>query len=138
MLISSNISKMLILYWKPSSHVMKFFNFRCSCNNTQWLTPPPLIPTFIHINLHSQHHNKTNRQKAINISQCNINDKRKHQELKHFMHYHNIHIGIIQETELQYRHKTPTIPNYTAIRYDRQHGQGGGLTLITFTTTLHT
>ena len=48
-------------------------------------------------------------------------------ELKHFMHQHRIHIAMIQETKLKHTHRTPNIPNYTAIRQDRQHGEGGGL-----------
>ena len=34
---------------------------------------------------------------------------------------------MIQETKLNHTHRTPNIPNYTAIRQDRQHGEGGGL-----------
>ena len=64
----------------------------------------------------------------MNILQLNIDGIRnKFLELKHYMHKHKFHIAILQETKLKHTQKTPRIPNYTAIRQDRQHGEGGGL-----------
>ncbi|KAF2365318.1 Reverse transcriptase domain [Trinorchestia longiramus] len=48
-------------------------------------------------------------------------------ELQHYMLKHHIHVALIQETKLQHQHRTSTIPNYSVIRQDRQHGEGGEL-----------
>lgn len=77
---------------------------------------------------HNPRNTSRNNKRNINILQLNIDGIRnKHLELKHFLHKHKIHIAIIQETKLRHTHKTPNIPNFTAIRQDRQHGEGGGL-----------
>ena len=66
--------------------------------------------------------------KTLNILQFNINGIQKHiTELTQTAQQHNIDILLIQETKLSTKHKTPQIPNYTAIRTDRGHKQGGGL-----------
>ena len=91
-------------------------------NNHQ--TPPPNRPR----NPTDNTNIPRNERRNINILQLNIDGIRnKHMELKHFMHQHRIHIAMIQETKLKHTHRTPNIPNYTAIRQDRQHGEGGGL-----------
>jgi hypothetical protein len=62
------------------------------------------------------------RHQNLNILQLDIDGLRtKHVELKQYMHSNKIHVAIIQETKLRHSHKTPSIPNYTAIRQYRQH-----------------
>ena len=130
---------------RPTQHI--------AANQTQDpMTQPPTQPQSPHTPIHSptspqtrlpQPHNRhtpspthntrnnnipRNERRNINVLQLNIDGLRnKHIALKHFLHKHRIHIALIQETKLKHTHKTPTIPNYTPIRQDRQHGEGGGL-----------
>ena len=63
----------------------------------------------------------------INIIQLNINSiTRKTTELTHLIHK-KIHIITLQESNLNYKHKTSHIPNFSAIRLDRPSFQKGGL-----------
>ena len=77
----------------------------------------------------AQHRRPNNK---INIIQININGiKNKHQETKHLLKHHQIHVATIQETKLKDSDPTPTFPEYTTLRHDRRGGLGGGLiTLI--------
>ena len=64
----------------------------------------------------------------MNILQLNVDHLwAKSAQLGDFIHKHNIHIALIQETKLRHRDTTPTFPNYSHIRTDRPDGQGGGL-----------
>ena len=68
------------------------------------------------------------RTTNINIVQINIDCiYTKQTELQDYLHKHNIHIALLQETKLKQTQSTPTFPTYSCIRTDRPHGQGGGL-----------
>jgi hypothetical protein len=69
----------------------------------------------------------------INILQYNINGiNNKTDELAHTLQTNNIHIALIQETKLKHTNKTPSFPDFVAIRSDRPGNKGGGglLTLM--------
>ena len=69
----------------------------------------------------------------ISIIQLNINSiTKKTTELTHLIHKQKIHIITLQESNLNSKHKTPHIPNFSAIRLDRPSSQkrGGVLTYI--------
>ena len=68
------------------------------------------------------------RTRNINILQLNVDGLRtKLSEIEQFLHKHNIHIALLQETKLTHTHKTPHIRHYSHIRTDRTDGHGGGL-----------
>ena len=84
-------------------------------------TPQPPTPQ-------QNQHSPGPSNKTLHILQFNINGLHKNvAELTQTARQHNIDIIMIQETKLNTRHKTPHIPNYTPIRTDRAHKQGGGL-----------
>ena len=93
------------------------------------LPQPPPPPSSLSARTPNAQTNPVPRpHRAINILQLNIDGiNTKHQELRHFILKHNIHVAIIQETKLQPRHKTPNIPSYSVLRQDRAHSAGGGL-----------
>ena len=69
----------------------------------------------------------------INIMQLNINlITKKTTELTHLIHKQKIHIITLQGSNLNNKHKTPHILNFSAIRRDRPSSQkcGGSLTYI--------
>ena len=49
------------------------------------------------------------------------------EELKHLLLTTQPDVVAVQESKLNPASRTPKIPNYTAIRTDRKHKQGGGL-----------
>ena len=52
-------------------------------------------------------------------------------ELGEFLERHNVKVAVIQESNHPSNSKTPSIQNFTTVRKDRRHGEGGGLlTLI--------
>ena len=62
--------------------------------------------------------------------QLNINSiTKKTTELTHLIHKQKIHIITLQESNLNSKHKTPNIPNFSAIRLDRPSSQKGGALL---------
>ena len=68
----------------------------------------------------------------INLMQLNINSiTKKTTELTHLIHKQKIHIITLQESNLNSKHKTPNIPNFSAIRLDVLSFQKGG-GLLTF------
>jgi hypothetical protein len=89
--------------------------------------------------------NRPNGQKKtiknLNILQININGlNKKIDELSILATEQEIDILTIQETKLKTTSKTPNLPNYTPVRLDRAHRDGGGLLTyirndITFTNT---
>ena len=48
-------------------------------------------------------------------------------ELDVFLEQHNVKVAVIQESKLTGTSKTPSFRNYTTVRKDRHHDQGGGL-----------
>ena len=63
---------------------------------------------------------------SINIMQLNINSiTKKITELTHLIHKQKIHIITLQESNLNSKHKTPNISNFSAIRLDRPSSQKG-------------
>ena len=74
---------------------------------------------------------KTTKHKEIKILQLNANGIRSTvEELKHLLLISQPDVVTVQESKLNKTSRTPKIPNYTAIRTDRQHKQGGGLLLL--------
>jgi len=77
----------------------------------------------------------TQKDKNLKILQLNINGiKNKITELRHFLNEEDIDVAVIQETKLHPSSKTPSIPNYSFTRQDRQISNlnksktiGGGL-----------
>ena len=99
-------------------------NFTClSCKNDplqQNPNHPP--PTSTQPNL-SNHYD-------LKILQLNINGiKNKLTELTNFIYNHNIKVVVLQETKLSPNSNTPSIPNFTLIRRDREK-EGGGLAIF--------
>ena len=75
-----------------------------------------------------KHTNPMSKMNTFKILQFNANGIRnKVNELQLLTERTNADIITIQESKLQPNHKTPNIHNYTTIRTDRQHKQGGGL-----------
>ena len=81
--------------------------------------------------LHTPTHTTNKRppkHKEIKILQLNANGIRSTvEELKHLLLTSQPDVVTVQESKLDQTSRTPKIPNYTAIRTDRQHKQGGGL-----------
>ena len=46
------------------------------------------------------------------------------------MERNKVKVAVIQESKLSPKYKNPCIQNYTTVRKDRSHGQGGGLLII--------
>ena len=46
------------------------------------------------------------------------------------MENHKVKVVVIQESKLTSKSKNPCIHNYTTVRNDRPHGQGGGLLIF--------
>jgi hypothetical protein len=66
--------------------------------------------------------------KNLHILQININGiSNKIDELRALINLEKIDIVTVQETKLRPKTKTPTVNNFTAIRTDRAHKDGGGL-----------
>ena len=51
-------------------------------------------------------------------------------ELGDFLERHKVKVAVIQESKLTLNSRTPNIQNFTTVRKDRDHGQGGGLLIL--------
>ena len=82
-----------------------------TCKNTP--QPSPLLPN------------------TLNILQLNAGGiKTKHGEISDFLHEHNIHIALIQETKLKPNTRLTTFTDYTTLRLDTQPSEHGLITLV--------
>ena len=65
---------------------------------------------------------------SFKILQFNANGiGNKVMELDDFLEQHNVKVAVVQESKLTRTSKTPSFRNYTTVRKDRRHNQGGGL-----------
>ena len=51
-------------------------------------------------------------------------------ELEVVLERNKVKVAVIQESKLSHKFKNPCIQNYTTVRKDRSHGQGGGLLIF--------
>ena len=96
---------------------------------------PPYVPTPAHSHTRNKQKTSKTKHKEITILQLNANGIRSTvEELKHLLLTTQPDVVAVQESKLNPASRTPKIPNYTAIRTDRKHKQGGRL--ITYITTI--
>ena len=89
---------------------------------------PPYVPTPAHSHTRNKQKTSKTKHKEIKILQLNANGIRSTvEELKHLLLTTQPDVVAVQESKLNPASRTPKIPNYTAIRTDRKHKQGGGL-----------
>ena len=102
----------------------RYGNAAARCARESKLTTTPHSTNTLSTHKPKGHtHNNT-----LSILQLNINGiNNKHEELKQLAHTTQPDIITIQETKLRRTTKTPTLPDYTHIRTDRQGKLGGGL-----------
>ena len=106
---------------KNAAQYRKTKDWACSsCNSprtpSQPQAPPPPTPT------------TTINDAHFTILQWNANGiGNKIEELGIFMEKHKVKVAVIQESKLSQTSSAPCIQNYTTVRKDRRHGQGGGL-----------
>ena len=68
---------------------------------------------------------------TFNVLQLNANGiGNKLTELGVVLERNKVKVAVIQESKLSAKSKNPCIQNYTAVRKDRSHGQGGGLLIF--------
>ena len=68
---------------------------------------------------------------TFNVLQLNANGiVNKLTELEVVLERNNFKVAVIQESKLSPKSKKPCIQNYTTVRKDRSHGQGGGLLIF--------
>ena len=68
---------------------------------------------------------------TFNVLQLNANGIRnKLTELEGVLERNKVKVAVIQESKLSPKSKNPYIQNYTTVRKDRSHGQGGGLLIF--------
>ena len=105
-------------------------SFICHTHQISTLKTPPHIHNLTQKTLPTHQKTKPTTQNQptpplttpnnINIMQLNINSiTKKTTELTHLIHKQKIHIITLQEYNLNSKHKTPNIPNFSAIRLDR-------------------
>ena len=83
-------------------------------------SPPPTPPT-----------DKKSDDSTFNVLQLNANRiGNKLTELGVVMENNKVKVAVIQESKLTPKSKNPCIQNYTTVRKDRPHGQGGGLLIF--------
>ena len=79
---------------------------------------------------HHHQHLKVN-DSTFNVLQLNANGiGNKLTELGVVMENNKVKVAVIQESKLTPKSKNPCIQNYTTVRKDRPHGQGGGLLIF--------
>ena len=89
---------------------------------------PPYVPTPAHSHTRNKQKTSKTKHKEIKILQLNANGIRSTvEELKHLLLTTQPDVVAVQESKLNPASRTPKISNYTAIRTDRKHKQGGGL-----------
>ena len=68
---------------------------------------------------------------TFNVLQLNANGiGNKLTELEVVLERNKVKVAVIQESKLSLKSKNPCIQNYTTVRKDRSHGQGGGLLIF--------
>ena len=94
----------------------------CSAPLSQQLTPSiSPAPSIEQINDNS----------TFNVLQLNANGiGNKLTELGVVLERNKVKVAVIQESKLSPKSKNPCIRNYTTVRKDRPHGQGGGLLIF--------
>ena len=89
---------------------------------------PPYVPTPAHSHTRNKQKTSKTKHKEIKKIQLNANGIRSTvEELKHLLLTTQPDVVAVQESKLNPASRTPKVPNYTAIRTDRKHKQGGGL-----------
>ena len=92
----------------------------CSAPQSQQSPPPnrsPAPPT-----------KQISDDSTFNVLQLNVNGIwNKLTELEVVLEINKVKVVVIQESKLSPKSKNPCIQNYTTVRKDRSHGQGGGL-----------
>ena len=121
------------IHFKCSHIKLKSYSPSFICHTHQ--IPTPKTPHHIHNltqkTLHTHQQTKSTppltTPNNINIIQLYINSiTKKTTELTHLIHKQKIQIITLQESNLNSKHKTPHIPNFSAIRLDRPSSQKGG------------
>ena len=112
-------------------------NCQLTLTTAAYTSPPqqhPLQPlTSPHSHTRNKQKTSKTKPKEIQILQLNVNGIRSTVgELKHLLLTTQPDVVAIQESKLDPASRTPKIPNYTAIRTDRKHKQGGRLLLSTY------
>ena len=69
---------------------------------------------------------------TFNVLQLNANGRNRNKltELEVVLERNKVKVVVIQESKLSPESKNPCIQNYTTVRKDRSHGQGGGLLIF--------
>ena len=95
----------------------------CSAPQSQQSPPPtrsPALPT-----------KQISDDSTFNVLQLNTNGiGNKLTELEVVLERNKVKVAVIQESKLSPKSKNPCIQNYTTMRKDRSHGQGGGLLIF--------
>ena len=79
--------------------------------------------------------NKISDDNTFNVLQLNAKGiGNKLTELEVVLERNKVKVAAIQESKLSPKSKNTCMQNYTAVRKDRSHGQGGGLLMGTTTT----
>ena len=74
---------------------------------------------------------KISNASTFNVLQLNANGiGNKPTELEVVVERNKVKVAVIQESKLSPKIKNPCIQNYTTVRNDRSHGQGGGLLIF--------
>ena len=73
---------------------------------------------------------------TFNVLQLNANGiGNKLTELEVVLERNKVNVAVIQEAKVSPKSKKPSIQNYTTVRKDRSHGQGGGLLIFSHRST---
>ena len=98
-------------------------DWTCSAPPSQQSPPstrPPAPPT-----------EQISYDSTFHVLQLNANGiGNKLTELRVVLEINKVKVAVIQESKLSPKAKNPCIQNYTTVRKDRSHGQGGGLLIF--------
>ena len=104
-----------------SAQYQRSSDWACGPCSTPSPPPTPTPPTDI----------KKRGDSMFNILQLNANGiGNKLTELGVVMENNKVKVAVIQESKLTPKFQNPCIQNYTTVRKDRPHGQGGGLLIF--------
>ena len=97
----------------------------CSAPQSPQSPPPPRSPA------RALPTKQITDDSTFNVTQLNANRiGNKLTELEVVLEINNVKLAVIQESKLSPKSKNPCIQNYTTVRKDRSHGQGGGLLIF--------
>ena len=95
----------------------------CLAPQSQQSPPPTISPTLPT--------KQISDDSTFNVLQLNANGiGNKLTELEVVRERNKVKVAVIQESKLSPKSKNPCIQNYTTVRKDRSHGQGGGLLIF--------